>query len=91
MTRKSKREIESALESVAGDEETSTTRQWVREYLRGQLEAGFELKFTPADDVDKSESVCILDTDAFEYYVSPVDIPEWIDAEADLPVEGMSS
>jgi hypothetical protein len=33
------------------------------------------------------EAVCILDTERFELHAPVEDVPEWIDAERDLPVE----
>jgi hypothetical protein len=65
---------------------TSTPREWVREYLEARLEDAFELEVTTPLGVEP-EAVCILDTERFELHAPVEDVPEWIDAERDLPVE----
>lgn len=86
MTRPSRRELESALDDV--DVGVSSTEQWMREFLERRLERGFELDFSSpsADDVEE-ETVCILTTEQFAYFVPREDVPEWLDLDADLPLE----
>ena len=85
MTRKSKRELTAALDDVDGA--PSTPRQWVRRHLNTRLEDGFTLDFPESDTTD-AETVCILDAERFEFYVPREDVPEWLDPDVDLPVEG---
>lgn len=79
MTRRSKRELESALDDLTGD--ATAVESWVRE----QLAAGYEYDPT-ADGVDPSSNVCILETQDAKAYASLKDAPESIDPEKDLPV-----
>jgi hypothetical protein len=83
MTRRSKRELERAVEDLGGD--ADTVREWAEHYLDRLLaEEGFDFRFTaPAGE----EPVPIFeDRDGFIYSVPAADIPDWIDHE-DLPVE----
>ena len=82
MTRKSRREIERAVEDLGGD---GTVREWVREYLAGAGDLAFEYGCDPG--VDSGGNVCLTAGPEFEIHASTDDIPEWIDVEGDLPVE----
>ena len=77
MTRKSKREIEAAVDELAGDE-GDRVRAWFEELLADGW------NFTDTDDAD-SDAVTVVSGDAGEWCVSRDDLPEFID-EADLPI-----
>lgn len=80
MTRKSKREIERALDTVSSGSGQQSVEQWAENYQWGSKE--WEFTF---DDVE--DGVAVLDTGLFTFYAPPADVPEWIDVETDLPVE----
>ena len=77
MTRKSKREIEAAVERLGGDED-DRVRAWFEEFLADGW------NFTDTDDAD-SDAVTVVHADAGEWQVSREDLPEFID-EDDLPI-----
>ena len=77
MTRKSKREIERAVEELAGDED-DRARAWFEELLADGW------TFADTDDAD-SDAVTVVHGDAGEWRVSRDDLPELID-EDDLPI-----
>ena len=75
--RRSKREIEAAVEALGGDDE-DRVRAWFEEFLSDGW------NFTDADK-DDSDAVTVVHGDTGEWRVSRDDLPEFID-EADLPV-----
>ena len=77
MTRKSKREIEAAVEALGGDED-DRVRAWFEELLADGW------TFADGDDVD-SDAVTVVSGDAGEWRVPREDLPEFID-ERDLPI-----
>ena len=77
MTRKSKREIEAAVERLGGDED-DRVRAWFEEFLADGW------TFADTDDAD-SDAVTVVHADAGEWRVSRDDLPEFID-EDDLPI-----
>lgn len=88
MTRKSRGELEDALGSMgAGD---TRPRCWVRKYLETRLAGGFDYCIPGVDEIEE-DSVCILDTGQFKYYVPPADVPKWIDVDENLPLEAQTS
>ena len=95
MTRRSKREIERALNDLA-DAPPSNVRDWVRNHLSKQAEArDVAASFTVVDadgevidEPDHEGEVCVATTDAdfvAGFWVPESDLPDWIDREA-LPV-----
>ena len=77
MTRPSRREIEAAVEELAGDE-ADRVRAWFEELLADGW------TFADTDDAD-SDAVTVVHADAGEWQVSREDLPEFID-ERDLPI-----
>lgn len=92
MTRQSRREIERAVEDLAGGGET-TIREWLQEYaLATASETGVRLADPdrpthPYADPEVDTVVAYVDTDGAEYCVPAADLPAWIDVE-DLPLQG---
>lgn len=85
MTRRSKRELERALDEVDG--EASTTREWVEAYLEGALTDGFDHTVGIGDDATP-DGVCILANDYYTIHAPRDEVPAWISIERDLPVGG---
>lgn len=84
MTRRSKRELERALDEVDG--EASTTREWAEAYLEGALTDGFDYTVGIGDDADP-DGVCILADDYYTIHAPRDEVPGWIKIERNLPVE----
>lgn len=96
MTRKSKREIERALEEYDdGGDGPSTVEEWVEASLQRAARED-ELTFTYTvigsdgeivEEGDHSEQVCVSRSDAGpDLWVAEEAVPDWIDVEEDLPV-----
>lgn len=79
MTRKSKRELERALDDVARESAPCTPGAW----LDGHLARGMDLLLweEPSED-----AVLASERSDYAIYVGPEDLPDWLDAETDLPV-----
>lgn len=77
MTRPSKRELETAIDRLGGDE-SDRVRAWFEDLLAD----GWDLSFKrDADDV-----VTVVRDDAGEWCIHRDDLPEFVD-ETDLPVD----
>lgn len=99
MTRRSKREIERAVDDL-GANDAGTVHEWIGEVLAEGFTLEFgaapSAEFTVVDDdgevsraPDHDGQVCIQRQSGdvgTEFWIDEADVPEWIDAEADLPV-----
>lgn len=97
MTRKSRREIERAVEDLGGDLDPQTVRGWVGACLRKSIteQGESETRFTVVDEngdvvesPDHSGEVCIYRSPTDfgpHFWIDAEDVPDWIDVE-DLPV-----
>lgn len=95
MTRPSRRDIERAVEDLEAlavddlaDANGEATAVWASAYLDERLsEGGFAAGFGDAGgERETAEETCILVEDGFSYYTPTDDLPEWVDADEDLPV-----
>lgn len=77
MTRKSKREIERALDDVGG--ETA-----VDEWVQSQFREGFDVRYE--DTTPLADEILVAAGGVFEMYIDRDSVPGWVDVEADLPV-----
>ncbi|QLD88307.1 hypothetical protein HWV07_04360 [Natronomonas salina] len=84
MTQVSDVDAETVLESI--DKEASDARRWVRRYLEDALANGFEGGLGDFEE-ERESDVCVLRTEVFEFFVPRADVPPWIDADRELPVE----
>lgn len=95
MTRKSKREVERALEDL-GSDGGGDVHEWVENCLDEQLTDGWETQFVVRDDsgdiVEESDHegrVCVMETTGpagAEFWIGEDAVPDWVDVDEDLPV-----
>lgn len=83
MTRRSKREIEQALEELGSD--VNTVPRWVKAYLNSAFTGKVGIEFASA--ADHQGEICILTADNYEIYTPLEEIPSWISVDDDLPIE----
>jgi hypothetical protein len=88
MTRKSKREIERAVEDLGGDD--ATVEVWVREYLKSVDRFSFNIS-PEGGDGDGWVTIARGADGRVSQRIPEAEIPAWIDADADLPVLGGGS
>lgn len=94
MTRRSKREIERALEEYGDVSQAKTLDEWVEHCWEAAIISG-EIMFTytvvdsggeVVEAPDRSDEICVQETGSMSLWVPSAAVPEWIDAEEDLPV-----
>lgn len=76
MTRKSKRELTHTIDEL----EPNSVDEWVSALLQDSAE-----QISTGDELADDAVLVVAGTD-YEFYVDAVDVPAWIDVDADLPV-----
>jgi hypothetical protein len=89
MTRKSRREIEQAVEELTdGAAGSDDVRAWVDAYIQETVGDGFSIDHGGADDGEPTVHIATAESrgSTFYFHAPESDLPEWVDAETDLPV-----
>lgn len=84
--RRSRREIESAVEDLGGDPENATVREWALAYLgetSGEIQTSYRDTNPDGVRVVAPREGAIW---GIECYAPREDVPDWVDVDEDLPV-----